>query len=357
MLVLDVLIRYPTIALLLLFAGLALRDGWRSPPARYAAFLSVTLSALLLGTAKPELQLPHLAQVVVRLLDVPSLVMVWWLGRSMFEDDFRLDGFAWAGFGLYCAPVIAFRLRDLGLIEAPLSSLSIGVDFVSYAMMAHLAWVVMRGRRDDLVEPRRRFRAYFILSLILAAIAMVVGENLFERTLNDDLSVLRAVIALPLVLWGLFWLTRFSPELLSFEPAPRLVSDAPGVDPRDKGLCDRLTDEMTAGAYNEQGLTIAALAERLSTPEHRLRAVINGGLGYRNFSSYLNSHRIAAAKAMLSDPQKARLPILTIAMDVGFGSLAPFNRAFKASEGQTPSEYRRNAMTTQEFDPINPEKS
>jgi AraC-like DNA-binding protein len=36
------------------------------------------------------------------------------------------------------------------------------------------------------------------------------------------------------------------------------------------------------------------------------------------------------------------VPILTVALDAGFGSIGPFNRAFKAHTGLTPSEYRRS---------------
>ncbi len=35
------------------------------------------------------------------------------------------------------------------------------------------------------------------------------------------------------------------------------------------------------------------------------------------------------------------MPVLTIALDTGFGSIGPFNRAFKAHTGMTPTEYRR----------------
>jgi AraC-like DNA-binding protein len=38
------------------------------------------------------------------------------------------------------------------------------------------------------------------------------------------------------------------------------------------------------------------------------------------------------------------VPILTIAMDAGFQSLGPFNRAFKADTGLTPTEFRRLAL-------------
>jgi AraC-like DNA-binding protein len=75
-------------------------------------------------------------------------------------------------------------------------------------------------------------------------------------------------------------------------------------------------------------------------PEYRLRRAINRGLGARNFNAYLNSFRIAEAKAALADPAQRDVPVLTIALDAGFGSLAPFNRAFRAETGCTPTEYR-----------------
>ena len=47
------------------------------------------------------------------------------------------------------------------------------------------------------------------------------------------------------------------------------------------------------------------------------------------------------AKQALTDPTQAEVPILTIALDSGFQSLGPFNRAFKADTGMTPTEFRR----------------
>ena len=97
----------------------------------------------------------------------------------------------------------------------------------------------------------------------------------------------------------------------------------------------------TERAYRQDGLTIGALAQQLSLPEYRLRRLINQALGYRNFNSFVNHYRIADVKAALADPQQAEVPVLTIALDAGFSSLGPFNRAFKAETGLTPSEYRR----------------
>ena len=94
-------------------------------------------------------------------------------------------------------------------------------------------------------------------------------------------------------------------------------------------------------AYHDSTLTIRKLAEQLSIPEHQLRRLINRHLGYRNFNDYLNHYRIGEAARCLGDPAQERLPILSIALEVGYASLTPFNRAFKARYQQTPSEFRR----------------
>jgi AraC-like DNA-binding protein len=106
----------------------------------------------------------------------------------------------------------------------------------------------------------------------------------------------------------------------------------------------RLMTLMEEGAYRKEGLTVAALAEQVGVPEHQLRRLINRELGFRNFSAFLNERRIADAKTMLAAPENAKKQILQIALDHGYGSIAPFNRAFKDATGKTPSEFRREAL-------------
>ena len=75
-----------------------------------------------------------------------------------------------------------------------------------------------------------------------------------------------------------------------------------------------------------------------------MRRLINQRLGHRNFTSFVNGYRLAETIAALSDPAQAAVPILTIALDAGFQSLGPFNRAFKAQTGVTPSDFRRDRL-------------
>jgi AraC-like DNA-binding protein len=120
---------------------------------------------------------------------------------------------------------------------------------------------------------------------------------------------------------------------------------APEAD--DSRLLARLASEMTSERlYRQDGLTITAVAARLGVPEYRLRRAINQGLGARNFNAYLNRFRIDETKAALADPGQREVPVLTIALDAGFGSLAPFNRAFRAEAGCTPTEFRAKSLAS-----------
>ena len=96
-----------------------------------------------------------------------------------------------------------------------------------------------------------------------------------------------------------------------------------------------------ARAYRTDDLTVALLALKLGVPEYRLRRHINLRLGHRNFNAYVNGLRLAEAQALLADPAQRELSVLAVALQVGFGSIGPFNRAFKAATGLTPSDFRR----------------
>ena len=109
-------------------------------------------------------------------------------------------------------------------------------------------------------------------------------------------------------------------------------------------LLEQLDAAITKQAFQQEGLTIGQLARQLGAQEHRLRRLINAKMGFRNFNDFLNHHRVQVACQQFADPTLARTPILTIAMKLGYGSIGPFNRAFKQSTGLTPTEFRRQKL-------------
>ena len=92
--------------------------------------------------------------------------------------------------------------------------------------------------------------------------------------------------------------------------------------------------------YTDCDLRVAGLASLVGEHEYKVTRCITGTLGFQNFNQMLNSYRVEAAMEQLRNPELDRLPVLTIALDCGFGSIGPFNRAFKARTGMTPMQFR-----------------
>jgi AraC-like DNA-binding protein len=261
----------------------------------------------------------------------------WLFALALFRDDLQ---WRWS----YATPfllLLLFYILRRGLGERTLGTLGHQVTVV--VLLLHVLSIAVREFQNDLMDSRRRFR--LAVALVLPAVGLVIAAAetyaLF-RSLPGWLGLLQASALL--VLAGAFalWLTAIKPDIMAQSDAPRqrpeMLSAAEAIE------LDRLQVAIAGGICLEPELSLGALAARLKLPEHRLRRLINKGLGYRNFAAFLNDHRVAHAKRILADPANSREQIVAVAFELGYASLAPFNRAFRQSTGMTPSEYRAQAL-------------
>lgn len=267
-------------------------------------------------------------------------VFFWWVSTALFDDDFAWEPWRFLPVGLLTLFVI-WRLvfdPDDNLFRSILhQGLVIG-------FMGHALWLAVTNRKDDLVEPRRRFRLVFAFVVGITGVVIAIGEVLVGTSPPPWLSLFHSAALGTLVLGFSLWLLEPRDVFAAATPPVgprRLPGEVSAADEADLGRLDAL---MRVGIYRREGLTVGALAAEVGVPEHRLRQLINGALGYQNFSAFLNTRRIADAKAALENPANVRKQILQVALDVGYGSVGPFNRAFKAAAGMTPTEYRRKAL-------------
>lgn len=181
----------------------------------------------------------------------------------------------------------------------------------------------------------------------------VLSEEVRDATAS---SIVRNGFAtLPISVALLWWLVALDPTRLRFEKGQAGAALQPQIDPRDGALYADLRKLMEeTRVYREPALTIELLAARLSTPTHRLRALINGGLGFRNFAAFINGYRLAHARTVLGDAQRARDTVLSIAFEAGFASLQTFNRVFRDAEGVTPTAFRADALMRASQNPKKP---
>jgi AraC-like DNA-binding protein len=214
----------------------------------------------------------------------------------------------------------------------------------------HAAFIIARGWSGDLLEVRRRLRALILGAAALFSAANVAFALLYRLDPRGPWLAFSAgqpyggaVFTAVIVATSVLFLQARS----SVFGAPQRT--APATDPRaaavERVLLQKLNDLMATGGWRQEGLTIGAVARELDVPEHRLRRLINQSLGHRNFADFVNSYRIEAAKRRLADPLEARTTVAAVAFGLGYGSLGPFNRAFRAATGSTPSEWRRQALS------------
>lgn len=338
MIYLDLALRSGAVTLLLLLSALL----WRAPiswEGRLSVLaLAISKTAFLVVTAALPLGLPPAVQANLILLSSFTPAAVTWLIVTIFLDaPHRRWPWAIASVATSIALYANLAFPDTPAICFPMSVALYG------ALFALALW----STRDDLVECRCRARPGFAAAIAGLALFLTLGQatGLLEQgtillALSQGAGIF--IVALAFAVWLLRPDATRWPGEPSSETGPTSHIDETFADP---ALIRRVQAAMKADIWREEGLTIGALATKLAVPEHRLRRAINQGLGHRNFSSFINRARIEAACADLSNPALMSKTILEIAYDVGFASVGPFNRAFRAELGQSPTAYRRLAQS------------
>ena len=348
----EFFIRAAGVTGLLVLCGIALRDARDIAAVRFGALTALAIaSALTIHTAAgmaPPLQLRAF------LLPISSslIIFVWWFSRSLFDDEFKLGYLEW---GVAAAWVFLGLINYADLVAS--SPVSVGWadllrSIISYALVAHIVYVAISEKKVDLVEGRRRARIFFAASLLALYLLNKAGENIygyhamplwFTSLLYGVLLVFVALCLFSAIginknSW-IFDRQNIKAHAKPFDAPPDLDADA-------KALRQRLNQAMDVEqAFLEPGLSIGTLAARINASEHSLRALINRSLGHKNFRTFLNAYRLNAAKDALADKALAETPVTTIALDAGFASLASFNRFFKNATNQSPSAYRKSALS------------
>ena len=345
--VLDIALRAGTVALLLVLAASLFRDFRDVVAGRLAVALALGSAAHAVTSAIGPPSPVSIWHAPLIALSTGNVVVFWLFTRALFDDAFTprwWHALVWAAVAAFSF-VNCMWIAPAGNARASI----IAINLLALGFIALAVWQTIASWSQDLVERRRRLRLF-----IIGAAALYGGINamlqIFIRGSDtaDIANVVNSVMLGGIVAAISYAMTNVTASDL-FVASPVSAAEVSGrpvaveeSNDVDRKLVDALMRLMAdERIYRHDNVTIGALATRLGIPEYRLRRLINQRLGYRNFNVFLNNHRIEEAKAALADPTQAEVPVITIAMDAGFQSLGPFNRAFKATTGVTPTEYRR----------------
>ncbi len=211
-------------------------------------------------------------------------------------------------------------------------------------MMVHLVWVILSERGDDLIEARKQSRLVFVNVLVVVTILTAIVDLYLIAVWPKHASLIKAATIWPAVAAGFFWIMQASKDNFVMQKSPKsIIEEQRPIAAKNKLLFLALQKQIRDDhIYLHSDLTITKLATNLGVTSHRLREMINQSLGYENFNQFINSLRISAILKKFDDPKYDHIPILTLALDGGFRSLSPFNKAFKETVGKTPSQYRKS---------------
>jgi AraC-like DNA-binding protein len=269
---------------------------------------------------------------------------------SLFQDETKFPRWLIGAFALQILMEAGNALRSVAETTSQHDFLQVAPALLQLLFVGFALYWMLRGWRADLVEARRRLRLMFLVIVGVFIFAAILLERVFMPW--EDMATFYVHVALSIFQTGLsvlallmfrsgepFYVDPFRGEKISGTAEASIVPVEGGHEPAIAAIQEAFTRHRL---YRDGELTVASLAAKLKMPEYRLRKLIHEQLRFRNFNALLHHYRIAEACAMLVDPKNS-LPILTIALTVGYNSINPFNRAFRDAKGMTPSAYRTQA--------------
>ena len=297
-----------------------------------------------------------------------SPMFFWLLINSLYQDSYSVNPLYWLVLTFIAvSATVGGVILGVGVnVHADISNMIHWLSFylpngINTLLLILGLYSIVNNWRTDLVEARRWLwttviPSIGIIMLIPLLVIILTGNYILPIWMEAVQATYVFLIFFGVVFWLLdgdlkhllevrakSWMEWFDWNKLSEESLEKSLQEARKeieFSPENVKLSqlERLmTDEK---CFKRQKLTVNDLAQLLEMPEHQLRNLINRNLGYRNFNDFVNHYRIMHVVDALKNPESKRLPLMTLALDSGFNSIAPFNRAFKEKMGVAPNEYR-----------------
>jgi AraC-like DNA-binding protein len=186
------------------------------------------------------------------------------------------------------------------------------------------------------LEPAGRARYWLIIALVLLNL-FFLGTMLLGLTNALSMENTRIIRTI----WGLGFVYLAGTSLFRIYPqAVRLIDRAAPraeFNDDDRKIAERIENLLNLEkVYQEPSYNRVTLAKELEVSETVISRIVNQHFG-KTLPQLFSERRVADAKRLLLETDGA---IKTIAEDVGFNSIATFNRVFKELENISPGQYR-----------------
>lgn len=328
----------------------------KSTTGKLLILFSICLSAYLLTSIPQLITNPYLSFILFRLATFAPAAL-WLIATRLFDDKRHVSPIALT---LIAAYILAYSTgailfyQDYEFTRVSFFFTFVIAQAIMLGFAVHVVYLGIKGKKADLIGARRKVRTPLVIAMGLLN-TVVIGAGFVNYLINNYLQVndpsaftyynntLLLALALMVSLTLNIKIFSLHADAAVLLESPRrapvnhsVQSSAP--DQKDSELVQRIKKAMVEEKlYQEMGLTLGRLAEHLSVQDYRLREAINKKMAFRNFNQFLNHFRVIEASNLLLE---TRIPIATIALDVGYASLSSFNKAFKEQHGIPPRDFR-----------------
>lgn len=283
----------------------------------FLANLSVAFSFLLIVQFLHGARPPLLYWLV---LTIPILGGTPFIYASIQASEVCLDN-------SYC--VVTDDLRMLYNI--------VSASLVFLLLMIYIA----RGQSRIAINDTDRKHKYWIVVSIVVLNLIILGVDLLTlsgKLRSQDALLISTVIRIGFIYLVLTSIFRIFYDIFDIEMPDMLGHKQPVRDPeQDKKAAEKITDLLkTRKIYREMGLSREMMAKELGLSEHQISRIVNTYFN-KNFNELINQYRVDEAKERLKTEDTQ---ITVIAFEVGFNSIASFNRVFKEMTESSPTAYR-----------------
>ncbi len=324
-------------------SGMRPAPGWLKRPGRppsylEACWLFLAISILAFGADYFFGGASTALGVVLATASSVTCGLSWLFTRALFQPPNRRQLWAPALVGvLFALWVVLYGVNGSSQHEnGPLGFFRSVYTLVSSAMLLLPIVEALDHGGTAISRHEQRFRRQYIAGYgAILSIALIIGLPELARWELPG-QVILSLTALAGATVALLYRKRH-PQPVAPQRRPR----AAGGHEENAELAQTIRDIMgQQRAYLNPDLKVADIARLAGQPEYKVTRCISGDLGYKNFNQLTNEFRIKEAQRRLSDPDLDDDSILAIALDSGFGSIGPFNRAFKEQTGLTPRAFR-----------------
>lgn len=253
--------------------------------------------------------------------------MFFFFGRATFLPDAPLHPLLL----LHFIPVILnFFLRYE--IAVPL------IFMVGMGYCLLLAYLVYGLRAQ-----RKRFKVemfFFLLFCVIAILVLFIGLSIpyidhhyFYVFYANSIGISFILVIAVLIIF---------PDLLEqLVEVSQLSYATSTLKDLDVTACAEKLDQLMSQSklYQNEKLTLGMTAEAMDLSAHQLSELVNREFGM-NFSRFIRERRVEAAKEILA--RESDSSVLSISLEVGFGTQSNFYAAFKEITGMSPGAYRKS---------------